>query len=652
MTNFLLAQQKNTCFYYYLFAFFLLSQNLNIQAQTKNTPADSLKNIDLQTVTITSDRIKAFSETNKMQKIDTNNLNLYQSNNLADILHEQSLIFVKSYGLGSLATASFRGTNAAHLSIVWNGFRLQSQMNGLLDLALLPTVFFDEIKLQYGASTTLNGSGAIGGTLHLDSSLKNKKKLQIEIAQHFGSFGKWHQNYKIKANLKKISSQTTVFQQQTKNNFSYINIAKAGKPKEILAHAALKQWGILQENELKINDKQALNFKFWYQNSFRELPAAMTASDSESTQKDVVLRSSINWKWQRNENAKLSARTAFFKEQILYDNPAISLLANNVAYSFLNEIEQDITFPNKNVFVNFGLNQSHFWAYADGYGGKIQQNNTAVFASLKKMSENKKSTSILSIRQALDDGNLAPFAFTIGQKYQFKPHFLAKINLARSYRLPTFNDRYWLQGGNPDILAEKAWNQDLNFQYKKRFSALTLDLQTSFFSNLVDNLMVWLPNENGLWTVENVRKVWARGIETDLNLRFETAKTRTEIATQYSFVRSENRKVQAGNEQILNKQLLYVPLHKAVFQTKFHYKGFLAGYQQHFTGKRFTTSDNSDFLEAYSLADIFFHKQFIVKKIRLNINFKVNNIWNKSYQAIEWRPMPLRHYEVGLKLAL
>ena len=49
MTNFLLAQQKNTCFYYYLFAFFLLSQNLNIQAQTKNTPADSLKNIDLLT---------------------------------------------------------------------------------------------------------------------------------------------------------------------------------------------------------------------------------------------------------------------------------------------------------------------------------------------------------------------------------------------------------------------------------------------------------------------------------------------------------------------------------------------------------------------------------------------------------------------------
>ena len=646
MTNFLLAQKKTISLYY--FFLLLLSQIIEMQAQ--NTPADSLKNIDLQTITVISDRVKQYAETNKIQIIDTNNINLYQSNNLADILHEQSLMFVKSYGLGSLATASFRGTNAAHLSIVWNGFRLQSPMNGLLDLALLPSVFFDEIKLQHGASTTLNGSGAIGGTLHLDSSLKNKKKLKLEIAQHFGSFGKWHQNYKANVTFKKISSQTTVFQQQTKNNFSYINVAKFGTPKEILAHAAVKQWGILQENELKINEKQALNFKFWYQDSFRELPAAMTASDSEATQKDVVLRSSINWKWQVNENAKLSARTAFFKEQILYDNPAISLLANNLAHSLLNEIEQDIQFLNKNVFLNFGLNQSHFWAVADGYGGTIQQNNTAVFASLKKMSQNKKSTSILSIRQALDDGNLSPFAFSFGQKYQFNQHFLAKINLARSYRLPTFNDRYWLQGGNPDILAEKAWNQDLNVQYTKNFSSLNIRLQTSLFNNIVDNLMVWLPNENGIWTVENVRKVWARGIETDLNMNFETAKTRTEMTMQYSFVRSENRKVQVGNEALLNKQLLYVPLHKAVLQTKFHYKGFLAGYQQHFTGKRFTTSDNSNFLEAYSVGDIFFHKQFIIKKIRLNFNFKIKNIWNKTYQAIEWRPMPLRHYEIGVKL--
>lgn len=650
MTTFLFALKKNMNSYHFLFFAFLFLCSLKMQAQ--KTPTDSLKNIDLQTITIISDRIKQFSETNKLQKIDTNDLNLYKSNNLADLLHEQSLVFVKSYGLGSLATASFRGTNAAHLSIVWNGFRLQSPMNGLLDLALLPTVFFDEIKLQYGAATTLNGSGAIGGTLHLDSSLKNKKKLQIEAAQHFGSFGKWHQNYKIKANFKKISSQTTVFQQQTKNDFSYINVAKFGTPQEKLAHAATKQWGVLQENDVQINEKQQLSLKFWYQNSFRELPAAMTASASEATQKDVVLRTSINWKWQVNENANLSARTAFFKEQILYDNPAISLLANNVAYSWINEVEKDIKFHNNNVFLNFGLNQSHFWAFADGYGGKIQQNNTAIFASLKKQSNNNKSTSIFSIRQALDDGNLSPFAFAFGQNYQFHKHFLAKINLARSYRLPTFNDRYWLQGGNPDILAEKAWNQDLNIEYKRDFSPLTIDLQASIFSNLVDNLMIWLPNENGIWTVENVRKVWAKGIETDLKLKFAMANCKAEIKTQYSFVRSENRKVQAGNEGILNKQLLYVPSHKATFQTKFYYKSFLAGYQQHFTGKRFTTSDNSDFLKAYSVADIFLHKQLTIKKIRLDFSFNVKNIWNTTYQTIEWRPMPLRHYEVGLKFTL
>jgi len=35
----------------------------------------------------------------------------------------------------------------------------------------------------------------------------------------------------------------------------------------------------------------------------------------------------------------------------------------------------------------------------------------------------------------------------------------------------------------------------------------------------------------------------------------------------------------------------------------------------------------------------------------MNIFTKVNNIWRTNYQAIAWRPMPLRNFEMGIRLA-
>ena len=72
--------------------------------------------------------------------------------NLAGLLADNSVVFIKSYGRGGLATASFRGTAASHTQVLWNGFQITSPMLGQVDLSLVPAVFFDEAKLQYGGS--------------------------------------------------------------------------------------------------------------------------------------------------------------------------------------------------------------------------------------------------------------------------------------------------------------------------------------------------------------------------------------------------------------------------------------------------------------------------------------------------------------------
>ena len=68
--------------------------------------------------------------------------------NLSELISAYSPVFIKSYGRGSTATASFRGTAATHTQVLWNGMNLNSPMRGFADLALLP-VFFYRRRLSF-----------------------------------------------------------------------------------------------------------------------------------------------------------------------------------------------------------------------------------------------------------------------------------------------------------------------------------------------------------------------------------------------------------------------------------------------------------------------------------------------------------------------
>ncbi|TRZ74047.1 MAG: hypothetical protein D4R97_04540, partial [Bacteroidetes bacterium] len=66
----------------------------------------------------------------KKVRIDSTILVQYLSADLSTILSQYSTVFVKSYGNGSLATPSFRGTSANHTQVEWNGISINSPMLG------------------------------------------------------------------------------------------------------------------------------------------------------------------------------------------------------------------------------------------------------------------------------------------------------------------------------------------------------------------------------------------------------------------------------------------------------------------------------------------------------------------------------------------
>jgi iron complex outermembrane receptor protein len=84
----------------------------------------------LQTVFIKSLRLESLNKSTVNQNITPLELQGRQGNSMAEVLQENTPVFIRNYGSGGLATASFRGSNAYHTPVIWNGINIQNPMNG------------------------------------------------------------------------------------------------------------------------------------------------------------------------------------------------------------------------------------------------------------------------------------------------------------------------------------------------------------------------------------------------------------------------------------------------------------------------------------------------------------------------------------------
>ena len=88
---------------------------------------------------------------------------------------------------------------------------------------------------------------------------------------------------------------------------------------------------------------------------------------------------------------------------------------------------------------------------------------------------------------------------------------------ARSFRRPTFNDLYWpadaFAEGNSELVAESSIEGDItvSLNISDRFRA-----SATGFASMIDEMIAWLPGDDGIWRPENVSRVSRIGLEGSL----------------------------------------------------------------------------------------------------------------------------------------
>jgi vitamin B12 transporter len=116
-----------------------------------------------------------------------------------------------------------------------------------------------------------------------------------------------------------------------------------------------------------------------------------------------------------------------------------------------------------------------------------------------------------------------------------------------------------------------------------------------------------------------------------------------DFTANYSYTKAEDLDKES--------QLIYVPFHKTVATLQYNF-GKFSGYAQGlFNGEAFTTTDNSNVVEAHTLLNIGAEYTLPFQQ-SLTFGGRLKNVFNTYYENVAYRPMPSRNFELFLNFKL
>ena len=599
--------------------------------------------------------------------IDTLALQMMKTQTISELLSSYSPVFIKSYGRGSAATASFRGTAPSHTQVYWNGMNINSPMQGNVDFSLFPVYFVDDISLQNGGASLQSGSGALGGSVLINNKPEWNDRLSVRYIQTIESFSTSKEYLNVGVGNGRFQSKTRLFTDHSKNDFPFYNYGVLPMHNDVQKNADYTKYGLLQEIYFRTG-MHSFSAKFWAYKSDRNLPQLMSfeGDSRKETQKDQNLRAVLNWKFVMRKSV-LEWIGGFSSTELNYFRSGseanfVNFDSRSKENSLINQLNFNWKLQEKLV-LNWELNTSYHKVSVFDRSQKLGYDHDRMEVSLMSAVHYqpwpKAALSYIN-RNELYDNQLTTFIQSLAMEYFAgnKDEQSVKLNLSRNYHQPGLNDLYWLPGGNPNLKPEDGILSDLSYTYSKKADKFSFSGQISTYASLIKNWIVWLPSVSGayFWEASNLRKVFARGAEIQASLHFQTAKAVVfDFRGNYSYSATSNVDGVGSVDKSRGKQLIYIPKHKANLFAEVNWHDYFLKANAPFTGKRYTSSNNeeSDYekvLNPYWLVNLSLGKNVDFKPVRMNFFLSVENLLNTDYMAILWRPMPGRYYSFTIQV--
>ena len=529
------------------------------------------------------------------------------SQSIDRLTSSQSSDYGSESGVKSL---SLRGSSANQVLVLVDSRPVTDSQNGMAYLQAIPVDSIEKIEVIKGPASAIYGSGAIGGVVNVITKSPSKKPKTV-IESSFGSFQTIHDSFSNSATIKDFGYYF---------NYSYDSSLGNRDNSQYRSH----NW--TTRLDYKIGDDNKIYFNSGYFQDKAGAPGSIFWPTPDSFQLDFKDYFDLGWSAKLFEDSEINIRGYQNNDKLVY-------IASPDPYS-----GDAASGHTRGMLVQYSQKFFDFYKIITGFDGKMNRVDSTNVGKHENTERSPFVQNEVSIGKNIevnfgvrnDDysnfkGTASPSA---GVAYKINEYSKIRMNYAKGFRAPTFNDLYWpfdgFEEGNPNLRPEKssAWEGGFDLGYKSG-----IQLSATYFDNKLKDLIDWEPgSSDGIYRPTNVTSAEINGVE----LKTLIPLTRC-LKFDFGYTYMNPKDVDQ------NKFLIYRAKNKCDMGLTLIYEKWDVRLHGESLGRRYTDTANDNFLKKDFTASL-----DTSYKINNNLTtfVSVANIFNKSYQLELGYPMP------------
>ena len=654
----------------------------------------------------------AMREVVPSQKLNGEMLEKLNTHSVADALRYFSGIQLKDYGgVGGIKTVNIRSMGTHHLGISYDGVALGNAQNGQIDLGQFSLDNVEEITLYNGQKSAIFQPASDFGNA---GSIYIRTK-EPEFRRYGGTGVRRYENTHLRFKAQYGSSDmlrlSALWEQKlsetVSSSVSAGFLTASGKYKFRYERrypdgttawdtTAVRQNGDIHAERIEANLYGRLwqgswQLKGYLYNSARGIPGAIVNNVWRRGERQQDLNTFFQAAYDKSIGNKFAtrwlAKYAYYnthyvnrdstqlpvdnryKQQEFYFSTAnvLELLPNwsaSLSYDFKwNKLNADIwTFPyppriSNLVSLATAIDYKHLKAQGSLLATFINDRYRRYGGTGARGYENSSAaanSSFFTLHSSLQ--KLTPAVFV--NVYPFRGTFFSlRAYVKQSFRMPTFNDLYYTDMGNANLVPERATQYDVGFALNKHFTqGIVRHAEMHFdayYNTVHDKIVAYPKGQQFRWTMLNLGKVHIKGIDVEAEADFKIGKDLVATArAQYTY--QDARDVTDPADSYYNDQIPYIPWHSGSAIVGLSYKNWDLNYSFIYAGERYDEQENIlyNHMEPWYTSDLSLRYQFVVYSLKFIAQAEVNNVLDQDYEVIVNYPMPGRNYTLSLTVEI
>lgn len=638
----------------------------------------------------------AMREVVPSQKLNGEMLEKLNTHSVADALRYFSGIQLKDYGgVGGIKTVNIRSMGTHHLGISYDGIQLGNAQNGQIDLGQFSLDNIEEVTLYNGQKSAIfqpasdfGNAGAIyirtrepefgrkekGGRRKENTNLRFKTQYGSSDMFRFSTL--WEQKLS-----ETVSSSLSAGFLTSSGKYKFHYERRYPNGQTAWDTTAVRNNGDIHAERIEANVFGRINQGSWQvkgylYNSARGIPGAIVNNVWHRGERQQDLNTFVQAAFDKNIGEGFStrwlAKYAYYnthyvnkdttqlpvdnryKQQEVYLSTAnvLELLPNwsaSLSYDFkwnkLNADTYNFAFPTRIsnlVSLATAIDYKHLKAQGSILATFINDrtHRRGDFAGMDSKNSLSKFTPALFV-------NIYPFQGTF---------FSMRAYVKKSFRMPTFNDLYYTDMGNANLVPESALQYDAGFALNKHFeSGLIRHAEMHFdayYNTIHDKIVAYPKGQQFRWTMLNLGKVHIKGIDVEAEADFRIGKDLV-ATTRMQYTYQDARDVTDPNDSYYGHQIPYIPWHSGSAIVGLNYKDWDLNYSFIYAGERYDEQENIIYnhMEPWYTSDLSLCYRFYWNDVLFRAKLDVNNIFDQDYEVITNYPMPGRNFAFTLTIS-